>query len=248
MMRHSILMAALLLCWSVAAQAKPPALAGIIAQHTEARGGAEAIEAVEAIRVKLEIVEPTFTVTGEYVATRNGFMRIDIFAGGNRVFTEALGPEGGWQMFADGRIEGLSEDEKKALEHGIISNLYGLHERENFGYTLALADAIELDGKTYIGVVETAPDGFEKTLFLDPANYLIVRSMEVSALHPDIDPAKQQFVTVNSDFNTFDGRVFSDAEEKHDRNTGEIVQRSRVTERVINPTLDRQIFLKPVSK
>ena len=244
-MRYKILTAALLIFWGGAVQADAGTLEDIISKHTEARGGASAIEAIKAIRVKLEIIEPNFTVTGDYVATRDGFMRIDIYAEGERVFTEALGPDGGWQMFADGRIEGLSEDGEKALQRGVVSNLFGLHEREAHGHNLQLAGDIELDGKTFIGLVETAPDGFEKTLFLDPENYLVVHGMEVSALHPDIDPAKQQFLTVNSAFSTIDGVVFSDMEEKYDRNTGDVVQRSRVTERLINPTLDRQLFLKP---
>jgi hypothetical protein len=73
-------------------------------------------------------------------------MRIDVFAGEDRVFTEALGPEGGWQMFGDGTIADLSEDGDAALRRGVIANLYGLHELPALGYTLNFLGASERNG------------------------------------------------------------------------------------------------------
>ena len=88
--------------------------------HADARGGKAALENLQTMTVDLEIIEPDFTVTGHYRASRDGQMRIDVYAGDQRVFTEALGPDGGWQMFDDGEVADLSPDGDAALQRGII--------------------------------------------------------------------------------------------------------------------------------
>ena len=91
----------------------------LVERHTEARGGAAALEIIRSSRTELEISEPAFTVRGDYVANRDGYMRIDVFAGAERVFTEALGPDGGWQLLQGESVAiGLSADGEKALRRG----------------------------------------------------------------------------------------------------------------------------------
>jgi len=83
----------------------------------------------------LEITEPGFTVRGDYVATREGYMRIDIYSG-----DEALGPDGGWQLLQGETVStDLSADEERALRRGLIGNLYGLHKLAGLDYELSLA-------------------------------------------------------------------------------------------------------------
>ena len=106
----------------------------LLEAHAEARGGKAALENLQSMTVDLEIVEPDFTVTGQYRASRDGRMRIDVYAGDQRVFTEALGPDGGWQMFGDGKVADLSPGRDVALQRGVIGNLHGLHELPALGY------------------------------------------------------------------------------------------------------------------
>ncbi len=202
-MRYALSVLLMLLvigCSPAPEQHNPPSLDELLARHTEARGGAAAIEGVRTIKVELEIVEPTFTVTGTYVATREGHMRIDVFADGNRVFTEALGPDGGWQMFGDGRVADLSEDGKKALVRGIAGNLFGLHERVALGYKLELFGDVTKGGNPYFELEETTPDGFAKRLYMDPVSYQISGEIRTSALHPDVDNTEQRQESRNMDF------------------------------------------------
>jgi len=100
-------------------------LTELLERHTKARGGAAAIENIQSLVIDLEIMEPDFTVTGQYVATCDGAMRIDVFADGVRVFTEALGPDGGWQMFGDGTVADLSSDGKAGFQNGACSATIG---------------------------------------------------------------------------------------------------------------------------
>ena len=71
------------------------------------------------MRYLLTIKEPSFEVTGTYVATRDGSMRIDIEADGQRVFSEGVHDGQAWQWTAG---EGIALQDNKsaaALRHGI---------------------------------------------------------------------------------------------------------------------------------
>ena len=224
----------------------PVTLESIIAQHTLARGGAQEIENVHSMRVELEIVEPDFAVSGIYVATRNGQARIDIYAEGQRVFTEALNAAGGWQIRQGESIASdLSEDGRQALQRGLIGNLYGLHELRALGYRLSLAGRITLDGNAYWAIDQIAPGGHSKRLYLDPDTLLSVREMETSALHPDIDAARTDQLTYIEDYRNSGGVLFPGRTEKHDLGTGRILQTVVVTARQINVPVDPDYFARP---
>lgn len=251
-MRHALSALLLLIvtaCGEAPEQNALPSLEDLLVRHTEARGGAEAIEGVRNVRVELEIIEPDFTVTGIYVATREGYMRIDVFAGGQRVFTEALGPDGGWQMFGDGRVADLSADGHSALVRGVAANLFGLHERVALGYSLELFGEITHGGKAYYELEEVAPDGFSKRLYMDPVSYQITRDLETSALHPDIDATRQRQETISMDFRASgDGEpVYSNKQETRDIDTGELMQTATITSRAINGPFDASRFSRPKS-
>jgi len=249
-MRHALsvlLFVIVTACSQAPEQTTSPTLDDLLARHTEARGGAAAIEGVHSVTVELEIVEPDFTVTGTYVATREGHMRIDIFADGNRVFTEALGPDGGWQMFGDGRVADLSEDGHRALVRGVAGNLFGLHERAALGYQLELFGEITHNGIAYYELEEVAPDGFSRRLYMDPVSYQVTRDLETSALHPDIDATKQRKETISMDFRASGPGepVYSNRQETRDIDTGELMQTTTITGRTINGPIDASRFSRP---
>lgn len=217
----------------------------LLDMHAQARGGAAAIEAVNAISVEIEIVEPEFTVSGDYRATREGFMRIDVYADGTRVFTEALGPGGGWQMFADGRVEDLSPEGRAALEQGIESNLFGLHELKARGYGLKFLGAAERNGATFWEAEKTAPGGEAQHLFFDKDTFLVASEIETNALHPDVDSTQVAQETFYSSYNETGGVVFADRTQKRNIETGAVMQTATVAARRINPVLDPAQFERP---
>jgi len=65
-------------------------LESILEKNTEAHGGAGNFETIGNVRFQLVTREPGFEISGTYVATRDGNMRFDIEAGGQRVFSEGL--------------------------------------------------------------------------------------------------------------------------------------------------------------
>ena len=221
-------------------------LATVIRLHSDARGGEAAIEDIRSLRLDLEITEAGFTVRGDYTATREGFMRIDIFAGDERVFTEALGPEGGWQLLQGETVPvGLSEEGESALRRGLAGNLYGLHERPGLGYELFFAQTVTRRGEEYWGIDQVAPDGFSKRLFVDKSSFLVVREMETSALHPDLDQTKTQQETLFSDYSVSAGVLTAHRTTKIDATTQKVVQTVVVRSVRVNPDIDIVRFLPP---
>jgi len=164
------------------------------------------------------------------------------------VFTEALGPDGGWQMFDDGEVADLSPDGDAALQRGIIGNLYGLHELPALGYELTFIGSNERNGAEFWEVEKTAPDGFSEHLFFDKDTFLIASSVNTSALHPDIDSTEVRQETFHSDYQEKNGVMFSNKSEKRNLDTGEIMQNTTVTGRQVNVALEPGQFNRPAGE
>jgi hypothetical protein len=238
--------------------AQPPKNKGvgldhILALNAQARGGSEAIESVQAARLELRIEEPSFTVTGTYVATRSGHVRVDIFDGDKRVFTEALGPGGGWQWYGgEEQSRPLTAEGIAALRRGLVGNLYGLYEWPGHGYRMALAESpAPGDSLAYWVVVATEPNGFAKQLWIDRESHLVVREHEVSALHPDIDATKREQYTLNSKWGNTHGVLAPVITKRIDAVSGETLQTATVLSRdhfgpgQVPPEWSRDGYFKP---
>jgi len=243
LIRASILLLLLPLC-SIAGETPDP-LARVLEKNTTARGGAEAISSVRTIHTTVQITEPTFQVTGEYFATRNGRMRIDILADGTRVFTEAYDGEQGWQMSADGSVSSMSEAGEKAVRHGIVFNLFGLFEMPGIGLKLTYAGSESVDGREYDKIDLAFEDGLVNHFYLDSETGQIVRERDEVALHPDVDDTVQRFETVHGDFRPVGGVMYSWHAEKKDMDTGNVVQTIVVQDIVQNPAIDPALFARP---
>lgn len=236
---------AICLTFGLAACEAPDPLTQIIEKNTEARGGADAIASVQTFQSRVQIVEPNFTVMGEYVATRDGKMRIDVFAGDQWVLTEAFDGESGWQMFGDGTVEDMTEAVGEILRIGIIKNLYGLNEMADLGVTVSYLGSEVIAGQSYDKIDLTFANGYVTHYFLDSETGLRIRQRDDVALHPDIDVTIQRFVTVYSDFRTIGGVVYSFYDEKLDIDTGELAQTTQVEEIILNGEIDPAIFERP---
>ncbi len=245
--RPAFLLILSLFAISACAQQSDMTIENLLDRNADARGGKAAIEAVNTVEIDLHIVEPKYNFTANYRATRDGFMRIDVFADGTRVFTESLGPNGGWQMFGDGDLDALTPEGESALERGVIGNLYGLHELPSLGYTLELIGAAERNGGQYWEVEKTAPDGFSEHLFFDKDTFLVVSSIETSALHPDIDLTEVRQETFNIEHRETAGVLFGSKTEKRNLETGDIMQTVTVTARRMNEQLDPSQFERPAA-
>lgn len=164
----------------------------LIERHTQARGGRAAIEAVENMEIHLEITEPTFRVKAVWRGDRAGRMRIDVYGAVDRVFTEAYDGVGAWQMDAAGKVSAVSPAGTRALRHSteLPMNLRGLHELRPRGHAVTLRGMETADGRSEYVVEVELLDGFEIDYYLDSETFMISRSRNRRALHPDIDPTE----------------------------------------------------------
>ena len=138
----------------------------LIDRNVQARGGRAAIEAVLSIKLALHIVDPDFKVDAIYYAARPGQMRIDITAGGKRVYAEAFNGSRGWQWKGRGEPVEESKTATGALRHGIElpGKLFGLHEVQGRGNELALVGRQSVDDIDYYVLCLTFSDGATTTL------------------------------------------------------------------------------------
>jgi hypothetical protein len=231
------------------ADAAPVTLAQVVERHTEAVGGKQAIERVRSVQFALAITEPQFTVDGIYRADRNLRMRIDVYADGKRVFTEAYDAQKAWQMGGDGKVSDATAKGTAALRNGILlpGKLFGLHEAESIGLVLELLDGETVDGTNYHVVKLTTATGDSTLLYINPDNWLIERTRVKKALHPDVDPAEKWLETRHSDFRKTDGVVRPFKSVEVELESGTVVQTTIVKEIVSNPMLDDALFRPSVN-
>ena len=226
---------------------REPTLDDVIAKHVAARGGAAAIEAVRVYEGDIEIVEPSFTVDGLYVATRDGDMRVDISAGGERVFTEALDRGRSWSWSpSDGVTEGTAQG-AAALRHGIDLpiKLFGLHEMASRGHRLELQGRETIDGTHYHVLRLTLADGFETLYFLHPESGLVEWDRQRRALHVDVDPEPVWIETRYEDYRPVAGVLFAHRQVERELDSGKLLSTVTLREIRINPSLAADRFAPP---
>jgi len=227
-----------------APQPASPTLADLIESNTAAMGGREAIEATTSLTYHLRIQDPGFTVEGTYVADRQGRVRIDVYAEGKRIYTEARDDSGSWQMGQDGVARPSSAAGAAALWHGtqFPGKLLGLHEMTAHGHTLELADDETLDGTPYHVVKLTYGDGFVTWLYVDAATGLIGRQRDERALHPDADPSARRMETRMEDYRPVEGVMRPRTSRQVDLRTGTALETVTVISIEVNRPLAPTLF------
>ncbi len=178
----------------------------VLRNYARARGGVAALNAVRSTLNVCEIVEPTFTVNGRYIATTNGRMRVDVFYDGARAFSEGIDDEGAWSWPSDAAAPSPATPvARAALAHGIEFNLFGLQALPRRGHTLTLEGREEIAGIEYYKVKLRLAGGFETWRYVNPETWLPDRGRDLRALNPDVDTTQIPIETENMDFRAVSG-------------------------------------------
>ena len=206
-----------------ASASEPASLEGILACHAEAIGGAAALEAVDNLRIRLDIKEPTFEVRGTYVATRDGRMRIDIEAGGERVFAEGLDDGRAWQWTPDSGVTGSRAEGAAALRHGIESpgRFWNLEQLQSRGLGIEMPEAGTQARTGEWQLLLTRNDGSTFDYFLDRETCLPTREVSRRAFHPDVDATEVLIETAFSEPERIEGVLRFRRGESRNLATGE---------------------------
>lgn len=210
--------------------------------------GAAAMAQVQSIKVELQITEPTFEVTGTYLATRDGFMRIDIYAGEDRVFAEGLTSECAWAWNPGQAEEDLGvcvgETETAALRHGIEmpGNFFTLRDVRERGATVELIGEVATGAKAEWHIRVTLTDGFARDYFIDQTSFRITRARDFRAFHPGIDSTKVNIETRYEDPQTVKGVLRFQRQVNVNIDTGEVLGTTQILSVEQNPELEIGMF------
>jgi hypothetical protein len=218
----------------------------IVARATEAVGGAEQLRQLRNIRLVAEWTENGTAFRGDYRATRDGRMRIDVFVDGRRVFSEGIDRAGAWeQRGPTAAATAVGEAARNALAHGIAYRFDGLWFAREQGRTVTLVgDDIE-DGVTYFVVKLAFPDGFETYFLVNPRTWLIERQRDRRAYHPSNDPQQITVESVHEAFSPMCGVQLARASRDVNLGTGATLSQSRVVEGHCNLAEERLEIDRP---
>jgi hypothetical protein len=225
-----------------------PSVDEVIGRHTAAVGGRAALEAVHAVSFRLHITEPHSAVDAAYVADRQGRMRIDVSAGGERVYSEGYDGRAAW-AWHHGATHGEPETAAAAaaLRHGVQlpGKVFGLHELRGRGIAIDLVGREAVAGSDYFVLRLTFPDGFATHLYVNAVTFLIERQRDHRALHPDLDPRATWIETQYSDFRTVGGTLHAFRDRQVDLRTGDVLSTTDVRALEVNGPLDTTAFARP---
>ena len=173
----------------------------------------------------LNIAEADYSLIARYRASSSGKMRIDVFSGDTRVFSEGKDLDGVWE-WAGGRDapKNVYHEGVGALEHGIEFNLFALAELQTRGHAIELVDQETIRDSRYFVLKVTLSDGFESYRYVNSNTWLIDMSRDHRALHPGIDPSKKDFETRFDMWKTTDGVTYPGRSRNVDMATGEVIQ------------------------
>ena len=219
----------------------------ILSNHKRTLGNLSSWQQVRTITYQLSIKEPGFEVTGVYHATRSGKMRIDIFAEGKQVFSEAYNGTTGWQWTPDREVATLIKGEKAdALRHGIElpGHLFTLLDMKQQGHSIEYVGS-EFRGKTTADIILlTLNDGHKKYYFIDSKSGRIIANRDERAFHPDIDPTKIIIESRPSDYREVEGMNRSFRNDNHDLTNNKWLGTTKVLDIQVNLDVD-EIYFEP---
>jgi hypothetical protein len=221
-------------------------LAQIIERHTEARGGAAAIDRVNSAAIDVDIRErgQTYLVKYHAVADPAPRARVDVVVDGRTVYSEGIEDDGVWLWDRSEPAAKASEavDAADALFHGVEFNLVGLHRYERRGHRLKAMPREKIDGVSYYVLEVAYSTGPRSYFYIDPETWLIARRRDERAYHPDLDPTKTRVESRYSDYRQAAGVLFNDKSEDFNLDSGELLATNTVLKRVINPELPANLF------
>ena len=214
----------------------------VIDRNTEARGGAAALDRIQSVIFDVEIHEGGQTLNGRYAASKNGFVRVDIYVDGKYAGGEGIDAAGVWTTGKNGPEPSVATGAANALLHGAEDKLYGWHRFAERGHKLTLMPPQTIDGVTYQVVEIRYSTGHVSYYYVDPKTWLAVRRRDERAFHPDVDQTKQRVESIYSDFQAVDGVVAPHADADIDLATGKVLATHPVLRRQINPQLPADYF------
>jgi hypothetical protein len=207
----------------------------IIERSLTATGGESALSGLRNLRLKAAWTEMGTAFTGDYRATRDGLMRIDVSVDGKRVFSEGIDSRGPWeQKGPDAPATPVGPEAGNALRHGIEYRFNGIWLARERGNKVSHAGREVIDGVDYHVIKLTLRDGFESYFYVNPATWLVERQRDTRAYHPSLDRTKVRIENVFDQHVARCGVKMPSRQQDRDVGAGKILSSSRVVEGTCN--------------
>ena len=219
----------------------------ILNRNHEGHGG-DAYARIESIRVELLISEPTYEVRGTYLATREGLVRMDVFTGKTRVFSEGVSPACVWSWSpnqpAEERGACVGDEEAAALRHGVeLPGLFHtLRDVRDRGAAVHLVGSVGSSSGPEWQLRVTLEDGFSRDYFIDQESYEITRARDFRAFHPATDPTEVLIETRFESPHRVEGILRFQRQVNVNVNTGDVLGTTTVLNLEFNPDVTAETF------
>ena len=163
----------------------------LLERYVETRGGFDALEKQQALRLRSTHHEGKWNPTFDYRVMKPGYMWIRATYDDGFVYTEGFDGERGWeQPGADQPAEFVDGDAGRALNQGAQSpvHLYGLHHMTGLGAEVSFDGCTEIENTGYFVINVVSRFGTDIDYYLNRDSYRLERGRSVRPLHPTADP------------------------------------------------------------
>lgn len=223
---------------------EPATVAEVIVLNARALGGAAALDAVDTMVKRSVIEEGEHRDVAIFATDRQGRMRVDIFANGERVYTESFDGQRGHQWQPGSGQTAASERGTVALSHTpqLPNHIFRLKDLAANGHQVELIGAETIDGREYHVLQVTLSDGFRNYVLVDAASGLVTRSRNQRAYHVDIDSTEKVIESRMSDFRQIGDIVHPHSVVEIDLASGDVLGRITLESLELNKALPQGYF------
>ncbi len=229
----------------LAMAAPAPELDTILTKSLGAMGGEAALRGLNNVRISATWTENGMQFTGDYRATREGRMRIDVFIDRTRVYSEGLDDEGAWEQAGTEKVAAVGVDARNALAHGIAYRFEGIWLTRESGHQVQYDGIERVGGVDYLTVKLAFRDGFETFFLVNPQTWLPERQRDVRAYHPANDPKKIVIEVLQGNFKKHCGVAMPHVSRDINLSTSEVLTERKVTELVCNVPVESLDIERP---
>lgn len=182
-------------------------LEDVLDRYVEARGGFDAIESQQALRLVSIQHEGKWNPTFDYRVMKPSYMWIAAIYDDNEIIVEGFDGVRGWEKWGSKPAEYVGGDAEKGVNQGAVSpvHLYGLHHMANLGADVELVGCEKIDGAHYHVLNIVSAFGTDIDYYINADSYRLERSRTTRPLHPTQDPTPIVIEERWSDFRAVDG-------------------------------------------
>jgi outer membrane lipoprotein-sorting protein len=218
----------------------------IVAKNIAARGGADKLKAVKAVKMygkmKMGPMEAPFIIT----ESRPNKIRTD-FTIQNATATTAFDGTTGWTLMpflGKTEAEKMSADELKSVKTDADIDGPFLDYKAK-GTTIEMLGKEDVKGSPAYKLKITAKDGVERTLYVDATSFLEVKSESKRKMQGQ----EMEGITYIGDYKAVDGVMYPFSMQSTIKGMENMGGQSIVIEKVtVNPTIDASTFAMPAPK